>query len=81
MPADPAGDAMNPNENDAVIDEIRKVRHRISERFDHDPERLVAYYMELQQRDADRLIDTSKVAEKEAPSGVSGDAEADTARP
>jgi hypothetical protein len=48
-----------------VIDEIREVRHRISERFDHDPERLVAYYMELQQRYADRLIDSSKVAEKE----------------
>ncbi len=28
---------------DPVIDEIREVRRRISERFDHDPERLVAY--------------------------------------
>jgi hypothetical protein len=56
---------MNPNQIDAVIDEIREVRHRISERFGHDPERLVGYYMELQQRYADRLIDSSKVAEKE----------------
>jgi len=51
---------MNPNQTDPVIDEIREERHRISERFDHDPERLVAYYIELQQRYEDRLIDTSK---------------------
>jgi hypothetical protein len=41
---------------DPVIDEIREVRHRISARFDHDPSRLVAYYMELQKRYQDRLI-------------------------
>lgn len=35
-------------QSDPVIDEIREVRHRISARFDHDPARLVAYYMELQ---------------------------------
>ena len=42
---------------DPVIDEIREVRHRISSQFEHDPERLVAYYMELQQRFAVRLMD------------------------
>lgn len=43
---------------DPVIDEVREVRHRISARFDHDPVRLVAYYMELQeQRYRDRLIE------------------------
>ena len=41
---------------DPVIDEIREVRHRISERFGHDPERLVAYYMKLQEQYRDRLI-------------------------
>lgn len=46
--------------NDPVIDEIRQVRHQISERFDHDPVRLVAYYMELQKRHKDRLIGTDK---------------------
>jgi hypothetical protein len=40
-----------------VIDEIREVRRRISARFDHDPERLVAYYMELQKQYEDRLLD------------------------
>lgn len=54
---------MNPNQTDPVIDEIREVRHRISARFDHDPDRLVAYYIELQQQYADRLMDTSKVAD------------------
>ncbi|HSS47868.1 MAG TPA: hypothetical protein VLX28_02870 [Thermoanaerobaculia bacterium] len=39
-----------------VIDEIREVRHRISERFGHDPELLVAYYMEMQEQYRDRLI-------------------------
>jgi len=41
---------------DPVIDEIREVRHRISERFGHDPQRLVAYYMEMQEQYRDRLI-------------------------
>ena len=43
-------------QSDPVIDEIRAVRHRISACFDHDPERLVAYYMELQEQYRDRLI-------------------------
>ena len=42
---------------DPVIDEIREARHKISARFNHDPERLVAYYMELQEQHRDRLID------------------------
>lgn len=42
---------------DPVIAEIRKVRHEISARFEHDPERLVAHYMELQKQYADRLIE------------------------
>ncbi len=41
---------------DPTIDEIREVRHRISARFDHDPARLVAYYMELRRQYKDRLI-------------------------
>ena len=56
---------MNPNPSDPVIEEIREVRHRISERFAHDPTRLVAYYAELQEQFRDRLIDTIK-----APAGA-----------
>ena len=33
-------------------------RHEISARFDHDPERLVAYYMELQERYRERLMES-----------------------
>lgn len=42
--------------SDPVIDEIRGIRHRISERFGHDPEKLVAYYARLQEQYKDRLI-------------------------
>jgi hypothetical protein len=48
---------MKPLSTDPVIDEVREVRHRISARFDHDPSRLVAYYMELQRQYGDRLIE------------------------
>jgi hypothetical protein len=50
---------------DPVIDGIWEVRRRISEQCGHDPERLVAYYMELQQQFADRLIE--RVAPPVAP--------------
>lgn len=36
------------------------LRRRISERFDHDPARLVAYYVKLQEQYRDRLINTAK---------------------
>jgi hypothetical protein len=55
---------MKPNLNDPVIDEIREIRHRISERFAHDPARLVDYYMELQEEYRDRLIDTKKPSQQ-----------------
>jgi hypothetical protein len=48
---------MQPNQaSDPVIDEVRAVRHRISAECGHDPERLVAYYMQLQQQFRDRLV-------------------------
>jgi len=46
--------------SDPVIDEIREVRHEISARVDHDPVRLGAYYMELQEQYRDRLLDAPK---------------------
>jgi len=51
--------------NDPVIDEIRDARHRISEKCGHDPERLVRYYLSLQERDRSRLIEAPEHAEKE----------------
>jgi hypothetical protein len=54
---------MNPNPSDPIIDEIREVRHRISEQCAHDPARLVAYYIEFQVRYRNRLVETTKPAE------------------
>ncbi len=55
---------MKPNLSDPVIEEIRDVRHRISARVDHDPARLVAYYMELQKQYRERLLDTANTPER-----------------
>ena len=54
---------MKRSQSDPVIDEVRKVRDRISARFGHDPERLVAYYIELQKQYRGRLIKAPKNAE------------------
>ena len=56
---------MKQNLSDPVIDEIREVRHRISARFDHDPTRLVAFYMKRQKQYQDRLLRPKRV-----PSGA-----------
>ena len=49
--------------NGPTIDEIRKIRHQISQRFNHDPERIVEYYIKLQQKYQNRLIDLSEQQE------------------
>lgn len=51
---------MSQRPHDPVIEEIREVRHRISESFDHDPERLLEYYMRLQEEHRDRFIEAVK---------------------
>jgi len=50
--------------SDQPIDEIRELRRRISARFDHDPARLVAYYVKLQEQYRDRLIEPVKTTEE-----------------
>lgn len=50
--------------NDQPIEEVRELRRRISARFEHDPARLVAYYIKLQEQYRDRLIDPSKTSEE-----------------
>jgi hypothetical protein len=57
---------MEQSRKDPVIDEVREVRHRISARFGHDPEKLVAYYMELQKQYEGRLISAEKQSAPEA---------------
>ena len=67
---------MKQSQADPVIDEIREVRHRISARVDHEPARLVDYYIELQKRYRDRFVAPARVAEPADGStlelGVSG---------
>jgi len=46
--------------DDPTIQRIREARHNISEQFDHDPQKLVAYYIACQQEHADRLLTKAK---------------------
>jgi len=55
---------MNKMPSDPVIDEIREVRHRISARFGHDPERLFEHYMQVQKEYQSRLVDNSKAQDR-----------------
>ena len=54
-------------QSDPAIDEIREIRHRISARFDHDPAKLVAYYMELQKHYGDQLLKSDREINKSVP--------------
>jgi hypothetical protein len=65
--------------SEPVIDEVREVRHRISERFDHDPKRLVAYYLQFQQQFRDRLLDRAASLAPSVPSCAEPDATGDRA--
>jgi hypothetical protein len=49
--------------NDPVIDEVREVRHRISERCGHDSNQLIEYYIHLQRQYEHRLIGASANSE------------------
>ncbi len=42
-------------EDDPTIARIRATRHRISQQFDHDPQKLVAHYIALQEEYRRRL--------------------------
>ena len=54
------------DEGDEEIASVRAVRLRISERFGHDPYRLVAYYIERQRQHEDRLVPAPE-PESDAP--------------
>jgi len=41
---------------DPTVDEVREARHQISESVGHDPNKLVEYYRQLQERHRERLI-------------------------
>jgi hypothetical protein len=54
--------------HDPVIEEIREVRHQISARFGHDPERLYEHYLRLQEEYRDRLL--SPAGEGDRPASI-----------
>lgn len=49
--------------NDPVIERIRDTRHQISEENARDPAKVVAYYIELQKRYSERLVESSQTEE------------------
>lgn len=42
--------------NDPIIEEIRRVRHELSEKFKHDPKQLVKFLQEQEKLHSERLI-------------------------
>ncbi len=50
-----------------LLDEIRKVRHEISQQIGHDPRKIVEYYAKLQLEHKDRLV---KVGQSVAPKNI-----------
>ena len=50
--------------NDPTIDQIRKIRTQISERFDHDPKKLIEYYIQFQKKYRNRLTNLSEMTEE-----------------
>jgi plasmid stabilization system protein ParE len=53
------------DEAQAEIHRVREARSRISERFGHDPYRLVAHYMEQQKEHPERLVSAPEPERKE----------------
>lgn len=49
------------DEGEEEIAAIREVRHRLSERFGHDPYRLVSYLMQLQKEHPEKLVPAPEV--------------------
>ncbi len=47
---------MSEIQQDIVLTRIREVRHHISEQSGHDPQRLITYYLEMQQQFTERLL-------------------------
>ncbi len=45
--------------DDLTIMQIRQIRHQISERFIHDPIRVIEYYIELQKKYKHRIFEES----------------------
>ncbi|MBN1937531.1 MAG: hypothetical protein JW934_22930 [Anaerolineae bacterium] len=49
--------------DDLVIKRVREARHHISEKLDHDPKKVIEYYMELQKKYLDRMLPSIEIEE------------------
>jgi hypothetical protein len=58
---------MKLDDSEEEIARVREARHRISERFGHDPYRLVNYYIEKQKAHQDRLVRASEPGRVDKP--------------
>jgi hypothetical protein len=58
---------------DPTITRIREIRHRISEKCDHDPRKVVDYYIAIQQKYTERLLSPEGEMSAETPITVSGE--------
>lgn len=55
-------------QDDLAIAHMREVRHRISQQHAHDPKKLVEYYLQLQEKYKDRLLEQVKSKKPEEAS-------------
>ncbi len=46
------------SDKDPIIDNIREVRHQISQENNHDPKQVIEYYIELQKKYAKKTTKT-----------------------
>lgn len=56
-------------QQDPTISRIRDARHQLSEKFGHDPERIVAYYLQLQEEQERLCAKSCKEATDETKQG------------
>ncbi len=51
--------------DDPTIQRIRETRHHISEEHNHDPQKIVDYYIELQKKYKERLLEDTEEGQTE----------------
>jgi len=50
--------------DDPTIARIREVRHRISGKYNHDPKKIVEYYIKLQKKHKNHFLRTDEIKDK-----------------
>lgn len=48
----------------STLERVHNARHQISEKFNHEPEKLIGYYMELQKNYKNRFANLSEDSER-----------------